>query len=91
MDEDNACMILMEKKLSEVTAWKGCAMAQAEARVRSGSVRVEFVVDWFISKYFDFPLSISFHRCSIKMEKQKKTSSSSSQVCTISFKAVVRP
>jgi hypothetical protein len=36
-----------------------------------------------------FPLLISFHRCSIKVEKQK-TLSSSSQGCTKSLKAVVR-
>jgi hypothetical protein len=41
--------------------------------------------DRFFSEYFGFPLSISFHRFSIKMEKQKKTSSSSSQGCTISL------
>ena len=40
--------------------------------------------DRFFSEYFGFFLSISFHRCSIKMEKQKKPSSSS-QVCTISL------
>jgi hypothetical protein len=40
--------------------------------------------DRFFSEYFGFPLSISFHRCSIKKEKQKKTSSSS-QGCTISL------
>jgi hypothetical protein len=28
--------------------------------------------DRFFSEYFGFPLSVSFHRCSIKMEKQKK-------------------
>jgi hypothetical protein len=27
--------------------------------------------DKFFSEYFGFPLSISFHRCSIKVEKQK--------------------
>jgi hypothetical protein len=43
-----------------------------------GSVHVGFVVDKvalgqvFSPEYFGFPLSISFHRCSIKMEKQKK-------------------
>jgi hypothetical protein len=43
--------------------------------------------DRFFSEYFGFPLSISFYQCSIKMEKQKKTSSSSSssQGCTISL------
>ena len=44
--------------------------------------------DRFFSEYFGFPLSISFHRCSIKMQKQEKTSSSSSsssQGCTISL------
>jgi hypothetical protein len=50
-----------------------------------GSVRVGFVVDKvalgqvFPPEYFGFPLSISIHRCYIK------TSSSSSQVCTISL------
>jgi hypothetical protein len=42
-----------------------------------GSVYVGFVVgkwhwDRFFSEYFGFPLSISFHRCSFKMEKQEK-------------------
>jgi hypothetical protein len=41
--------------------------------------------DRFFPEYFGFPLSISFHRCSIKMEKQKKTSSSASEVCTINL------
>jgi hypothetical protein len=41
--------------------------------------------DRFFPEYFGFPLSISFHRCSIKMEKQKETSSSSSQGCTKSL------
>ena len=46
----------------------------AEARVR---VHVRFVVDkghWnrFFSEYFGFPLSISFHRGSIKVENRKK-------------------
>jgi hypothetical protein len=27
--------------------------------------------DRFFSEYFGFPLSISFHRCPIKVEKQK--------------------
>jgi hypothetical protein len=41
--------------------------------------------DRLFPEYFGFPLSISIRRCSIKMEKQKKTSSSSSQGCTISL------
>jgi hypothetical protein len=41
--------------------------------------------DRFFSEYFGFPLLISFLRCPIKMEKQKRTSSSSSQGCTISL------
>jgi hypothetical protein len=28
--------------------------------------------DRFFFEFFGFPLSVSFHRCSIKMEKQKK-------------------
>ena len=40
--------------------------------------------DKLFSEYFGFPLSISFHRCSIKIEKQKNPSSSS-EGCTISL------
>jgi hypothetical protein len=50
----------------------------AETRVRSRVLHVGFVVDkvalgQVFSEYFGFLLSIPFHRCSIKMEKQKKT------------------
>jgi hypothetical protein len=41
--------------------------------------------DRFFSEYFGFPLSISLQWCSIKMEKAEKSSSSSSQGCTISL------
>jgi hypothetical protein len=47
--------------------------------------------DRFLSEYFGFPLSISFHRFSIKWKSRKKPSPSSSQDCTISLKAAVRP
>jgi hypothetical protein len=40
-------------------------------------------------EYFGFPLSISFHRCSIKMEKQKK--SLHHKVAQKAFEAAVRP
>jgi hypothetical protein len=58
----------------------------------TGSFHVGFVVDKMVlgqvfSKYFGFPLSISFYRCSIEMEKTEKISSSS-QGCTKSQKAV---
>ena len=45
----------------------------------AGSVHVGFVVDKvalgqvFPPEYFGFPLSISFHRCSITRENEKKT------------------
>ena len=42
--------------------------------------------DRFFPEYFGFPLSVSFHRCSIT-----SFSSSSSQGCTISLKTAVRP
>jgi type VI protein secretion system component VasA len=46
--------------------------------------------DRFFPEYFGFPLSISFHRCSITRKNEKKINqSSSSQVCTISLKAAV--
>jgi hypothetical protein len=42
--------------------------------------------DRFFSEYFSFSLSISFHQCSIKWKSRKtSSSSSSSQVCTISL------
>jgi hypothetical protein len=44
----------------------------------------------FFPEYFGFSLSISFHRCSITWKNEKKLSSSS-QCCTISLKAAVRP
>jgi hypothetical protein len=61
------------------------------------SVYVGFVVDKvavgqvFSPEYFGFPLSISFHRCSITWKKEKKTDhlSSSSQGCTRSHQAAV--
>jgi hypothetical protein len=40
--------------------------------------------DMFFSEYFGFPLSISFHRCSISWKKEKELSSSS-HGCTISL------
>jgi hypothetical protein len=50
----------------------------AEARVRSRSVHVGFMVDKVAlgqvpppPEYFDFPLSISFHRCSISWKNEK--------------------
>jgi hypothetical protein len=47
--------------------------------------------DRYFSEYFGFPLPISLHLCSIKMEKQKKTSPSfSSHGCTIKLQAAVR-
>jgi hypothetical protein len=51
---------------------------------------VGFVLDkvakgQFLSEYFGLSLSISFHQCSNKMEKQTKTSSSSSYGCTRSL------
>jgi hypothetical protein len=49
--------------------------------------------DRFFPKYFDFPLSISFHRCSITWKNEKNWSSfpsSSSQGCTKRLKAAVR-
>jgi hypothetical protein len=42
--------------------------------------------DRFSPKYFGFPLSISFHRCSITRKNEKKNESSSSQGCTRSLK-----
>jgi hypothetical protein len=48
----------------------------------------------FPPDYFCFPLSISFHRCSITWKREENWSSfssSSSQGCTISLKAAVRP
>jgi hypothetical protein len=44
----------------------------------------------FSPEYFSFPLSISFHRCSIT-RKNEKNESSSSQSCTISLMAAVHP
>jgi hypothetical protein len=75
-----------------ITPGPGRAMVQATSR-RPGfdpvSLHVEFVVDIMalgqvFSEYFGFPLSISFHRRSIKMEK-RKILISSSQGCTISL------
>jgi hypothetical protein len=44
--------------------------------------------DRFFPEYFDFPLSISFYRCSITRKNEKKESSLS-QGCKISLKAAV--
>jgi hypothetical protein len=72
----------------------------AEARFRSRvSPRDLWLTKWhwdrFFLEYFGFLLSISFHRCSITWKSKKKNwssfSSSSSQGCTISLKAAVRP
>jgi hypothetical protein len=49
------------------------------SRVRSESVHVGFVADkvalgqGFPPEFFGFPLSISFHRCSITRKNEKKT------------------
>jgi hypothetical protein len=48
-------------------------------------------LDRFFPEYFGFSLAISFHRCSIKMERQKNKTSSSPQGCTMILKAAVRP
>jgi hypothetical protein len=45
--------------------------------------------DRFFLESYGFPLSISFHRCSFTRKNEKR--SSSSQGCTISLKAAVRP
>jgi hypothetical protein len=53
--------------------------------------------DRFFSEYFGFPLSISFHRCSIKIVKQKKKPDRHlhhhlhHSVAPKAFKAAVRP
>jgi hypothetical protein len=50
--------------------------------------------DRFLFKDFGFPLSISFHRSSIKMEKQKKPHHlhhHHHRVAQEAFKAAVRP
>jgi hypothetical protein len=44
----------------------------------------------FFPEYFCFPLSVSFHRRSLTW-RNEKNESSSSQGCTISLKAAVRP
>jgi hypothetical protein len=65
------------------------------------SDHVRFVVDKvalgqvFPPEYFGFPLSISFHRCSITRKNKKKTDHlsllSSSQGCAIGLKTAVHP
>jgi hypothetical protein len=60
-----------------------------------GSVHVGFVVSkvalgQVFLRVVGFPLSISFHRCSITVKLGKKNCSSS-QGCTKSLKALVRP
>ena len=63
------------------------------------SDHVGFVVDKvalgqvFPPEYFGFTLSISFQRCSVtwKNENKNLSSLSSSQGCTISLRAAVRP
>jgi hypothetical protein len=47
--------------------------------------------DRVFPEYFGFFLSISFLRCSIKRKNEIKKDSYSSQGCTISLKAAVRP
>jgi hypothetical protein len=81
-------------------------MAQAVSRrpgLDPGAVHEGFVVDKvalrlvFFPEYFGFPLLISFHRCSITRKNETSflfrfsSFSSSSQGCTISVKAAVRP
>jgi hypothetical protein len=93
-----------EKVMRQVTPQKGRAMAQAvsrrpptaEARVRSrastcGGQSGTGTGFFFTPEYFGFPLSISFRRCSITGKMEKTNLSSSSQGCTISLKAAVRP
>jgi hypothetical protein len=68
----------------------------ADARVSPGlSVWDLWWTKWhwdrFFSEYFGFPLSISFHRCSIKMEKQKNPHHLHHRVAQQAFKAAVRP
>jgi hypothetical protein len=80
----------------------GCAMAEAVSRrplaaeARVGSLRQsmwdlgwrEWHCDRFFAEYFGFPLSVSFHLCSITRENGKKLSSSHG--CTINLKVAVR-
>jgi hypothetical protein len=47
--------------------------------------------DRFFPEYFGFPLSVLFHRCSIKIEKQKKPHNHHHTVAQSGFKAAVRP
>jgi hypothetical protein len=82
-----------------------CAMAQAVSRrplIAEARVRSRFSLcgmfwwtkcyrDRFFSEYFGFPLSISFHCCSINMEKQRKPLHLHHRVAQYAIKAAVLP
>jgi hypothetical protein len=78
---------------------QGRAMVQAVSRrplTRGGpgSIPGQSMWHWdrFFPEYFGFPVSVSFHWCSITRKNEKKTNHVYlSQGCTISFKAAVRP
>jgi hypothetical protein len=76
-----------------------CGQSPASHRGGPGSIQGQSTWDlwwtkWccnrFFPEHFGFPMSISFHRCSIT-RKNGKNWSSLSQGCTISHKAAVRP
>jgi hypothetical protein len=82
------CVRAMAQAVSRVLVIQFCVRAMAQAvslRPLNAEARSTWDFWWtkwhwdrVFSVYFGFPLSILFHRCSIEMEKQKKTSLSSS-------------